>query len=296
MGAGIDQISFRLAGLAFDQKGTMKIYYSNMASVKTDLFPQIGVLISFYGLRTLTRPSFCDSLFLDSGAFSAFRRDVKIDLDEYTKFIYENKNGIDIYCSLDDIKSPQISMDNFLQMKKSGLNPLPCFHYGEPRGVLDFYLEHTDYVALGGVAGPSLHRQRIKWIGKCFNNYPTVKFHGFGITSDELLDLFSWHSVDASSVHMQARFGGIMTPWGWIKINPKVKDRTSVNLDWREPESYRVVEKWVTDKGIDYNACKDATTEGIMLRCLVGILYFEEKSKTAGIIDQKGKQKGFGFW
>lgn len=128
----------------------MKIYYSNMAAVKTDLFPQIGVLISFYGLRTLNRPSFCDSLFLDSGAFSAFRRNVKIDLDEYIKFIHENKNSIDIYCSLDDIKSPEVSMDNFLQMKKSGLHPLPCFHYGEPREVLDFYLKHTDYIALGG--------------------------------------------------------------------------------------------------------------------------------------------------
>lgn len=97
---------------------------------------------------------------------------------------------------------------------------------------------------------------------------------------------------------MQARFGGVMTPWGWIKINPNVsfKYNSSVSLDWREPESYSVVEKWITDKRIDYNVCKEATTEGIMLRCLVSILYFEDKSKTAGIIDQKGKQKGFGFW
>ncbi len=143
----------------------MKIYYSNMKSVPCvdgDNFPKIGVLDSYYGLKKIMIPAFADSYFLDSGAFSIHRQGGQIDISAYIAFIKENISQLDVYASLDDISDYKASIHNYKVMKYAGLNPLPCFHAGEPMWVLEEYARMTDYIGLGGTVSVS-ERERFNW-------------------------------------------------------------------------------------------------------------------------------------
>lgn len=257
----------------------MKIFYSNVSSLKDikKRMPQIGVLISYYGIKKLTVPLFCNSLFLDSGAFSAFTQKVKIKIKSYVNFIHQEKNKINIYASLDDISSYQNSLDNFKIMIKEGLSPLPCFHIGEPFWVLEKYLLKTNYIALGGIAKKK-KKTRYEWLSLIFNKYPDTDFHGFGIQDRNILTKFPWKSVDSSSAHVMARFGGICSPWGNLKINPNVNQK---DLKWITPKTELVIQKWIKGFKISYKRAIQNDPLGTETRALINILYYEELAKLA---------------
>jgi hypothetical protein len=127
------------------------------------------------------------SFFLDSGAFSAWSKGIKINIQDYIKFIKDNKDYIDIYAILDDIKDPKITLQNQKIMEESGLNPLPCYHYGEDIKYLKYYIENYDYIAIGGMV-PISNKDLIIWLDNIFskyicdfNGYPKIKIHGFGL-------------------------------------------------------------------------------------------------------------------
>ena len=266
----------------------MKIYYSNVASIKNTQILPIGVLVSYYGLKKLRRPTFCDSLFLDSGAFSAFTQKVKIEVQSYIYFIHREKKQINIYASLDDIVSYQNSINNFQTMLKEGLSPLPCFHIGEPMWVLEKYLQSTSYIALGGIAKRN-KKTRFEWLSLIFDQYPDVDFHGFGIQDRALLTCFPWKSVDSSSAHIMARFGGICSPWGDFKINPSVNQK---DLQWITPKTEIIIKKWVEGLGISYEKASKGDSSGTNIRMLINILYYESLSFSPRI-KNKAKIQGF---
>lgn len=273
----------------------MKIYYSNMSSVKLDKndIPPIGVLVSYYGIGNVKKPEYSDSLFLDSGAFSAWNQNINIDVYDYIQYVQDNGYLFDVVASLDDIGSDEISMHNYFEMKKADLNPLPCFHYGEPFSVLDEYTKHTNYIAIGGIAKIN-KRDRIIFLNNIFSKYPKVEdvgFHGFGIQDRSILLNYPWKSVDASSAHIMARFGGICTPWGDIKINIKVQYH---GLRWMTPKSEEILKNWVKDMGEDYDEAKEQTTEGLRIRCIINVKYYEQLAKNhIKIFNKKKMQKVF---
>lgn len=269
----------------------MKIYYSNMGSIKSDKFPKIGILVSYYGLKKLPVLSYCNSLFLDSGAFSAWTQNKKIGVNDLMSFIRKNLNLIDVYCSLDNIISYEESVNNYKIMKSENLDPLPCFHYGEPFWVLEKYLEGTNYIALGGVA-KKRKKERIKWLHQIFAKYKGIDFHGFGIQDREILLGYPWKSVDSSSAHVLARFGGICTPWGDYKINPEVNYK---DLKWITPLKENKIKNWVTSLGIDYQKAKENTSEGTETRSLINIMYYEELSKSDTKLFKLNNVEGFGL-
>lgn len=258
----------------------MKIYYSsNMVSLKfkKEEIPSIGVLISYFGLSNIEGFEYCDSLFLDSGAYSAWTQNVEIKVQDYISFIKNQNVKPEIIVSLDNIIDYKISLENYYEMKKVGFNPLPCFHYGEPFWVLKKYIEETNYIALGGVA-KSNKKERIKWLDRIFRLYPKVQkigFHGFGIQDRDILLKFPWKSVDASSAHMMARYGGICTPWGDIKINPAVNFKY---LEWVSPESELKLKKWVNklNFGLCYEEAKNNNMKGMRMRLKINICYYEQ--------------------
>lgn len=158
------------------------------------------------------------NLFLDSGAFSAFTKGVKIDIQEYIAFIKKNKKYIDVYANLDAIGDPEQTLKNQKVMEKAGLYPLPCFHYGSDIKYLEYYLENYEYIALGGMV-PISSPQLIQWLDDIFPNYicdkkgyPKVKVHGFGMTSLKLMLRYPWYSVDSTSWVTTGRMGGILVP------------------------------------------------------------------------------------
>ena len=115
------------------------------------------------------------SLFVDSGAFSAYTRGKKVDIDKYIEFLNTYHTNFDLYASLDVIPNydsldsvRQSSIDtfnNFLYMRERLVDKnklLITFHLGEDYSMLKQILNFEDeygkitYMALGGLARASL--------------------------------------------------------------------------------------------------------------------------------------------
>lgn len=186
-------------------------------------------------LRMIKESDFKVKLFLDSGAFSAWTQGAEINIEKYIEFIQENKDIIHIYANLDVIKvrnpdttsknkwigpnreTAEKTLENQRIMEDAGLNPLPCFHYGEPFEYLKFYVENYDYIALG-VAGNS-GMALMPWLDECFEKYicdekgfPKVKVHGFAVTSLKVMLRFPWFSVDSTTWVLTGRMGIVFCP------------------------------------------------------------------------------------
>jgi len=70
-------------------------------------------------------------IFLDCGAFSAWKQKQAIDLQTYIDFVHEQKEKLHVYAALDDIEDPARTLSNYEEMLEQDLEPIPCFHYGE---------------------------------------------------------------------------------------------------------------------------------------------------------------------
>ena len=249
---------------------------------------RINVLTSFYGAKDLFVPPFCHHLFLDSGAFSALRKKVKIDVADYTRFVHKWKSLVHIYASLDIIGDAVGSYKQWQSMRKAGLDPIPCFHIGEPWEYLDMYVQQTAYIALGGVA-KSATPERSCWLDEVFAHIGDLciarklQVHGFGISDEETILRYPWESVDASSVHIMSRYGGIYTPWGTLKINPEVNEH---DRKWQSSlVAIKTIKEWVESIGFDFEEARPGSPAATLMRCAISIYYFE------GIIKKASEQK-----
>lgn len=173
-------------------------------------------------------------LFLDSGAFSAWTRGAKIDIQEYIAFIKKYQDSISLYANLDVIGNPEASWENQKIMESAGLKPLPCYHYGEDKKWLIKYLDHYDYIALGGMVRTTSSKKLVLWLDEAFSKFicdkdglPKVKTHGFGLTSFNLMLRYPWYSVDSTSWVVTGRLGSVFVPrfrkGSWIYDKPSWK-------------------------------------------------------------------------
>lgn len=145
-------------------------------------------------------------IFLDSGAYSAITKGIKINIDDYISFIKENQKHIELYANLDSIGDWKTTMDNQRYMESRGLSPLPVYHYGEPKEVLEELCKRYEYIALGGLVGASVQNQE-QWLSLCFSiikRYWPKKIHGFGINSVRIWKQFPFYSVDSTRWILQA--------------------------------------------------------------------------------------------
>lgn len=169
------------------------------------------------------------SIFLDSGAFSAWSQKIDIDIDEYIAFIKKYKKYIDVYANLDVIGDAVGTYENQKYMESKGLNPIPVFHpLFEPVSWLEKYINKKyDYIAMGGMAGGSVTvKQILPMLDMVFKEYlcdkngmPKMKVHGFGLTSHRLMLRYPWYSVDSTSWVMTGRMGSVFIPVFILKKN-----------------------------------------------------------------------------
>jgi len=157
-------------------------------------------------------------VFLDSGAFSAFTQGVKIDIAEYCDYIHKNADIILFPSVLDEIGDADGTWRNQQEMERRGTKPLPCYHYGEPTEILDYYISKYDYITIGGMV-PISTPQLFIWLDRLWEEHlchndgsPKVKVHGFGLTSLPLMKRYPWYSVDSSTWVQWAANGMILAP------------------------------------------------------------------------------------
>jgi hypothetical protein len=172
-------------------------------------------------------------VFLDSGAYSAMSKGVSIDLGKYCDYIHENGDIIEHASVLDAIGDPLATWRNQYAMEQRGVNALPCYHYGEPTDVLDWYVDYYPYVTIGGMV-PISTKQLIIWLDRIFEEHlchpdgtPRCKVHGFGLTSLDLMFRYPWYSVDSSTWVQWSAFGMILIPgrMGQLDVSNKSSRR-----------------------------------------------------------------------
>jgi hypothetical protein len=184
------------------------------------------------------------SLFLDSGAHSLFNKsfagvsgkkgvhsrmtadysyaespEFKKYLDDYIKFVHDNKEYLNVYVNLDVIFNPEATWKVQQYMESQGLSPMPVFHYKEDFKWLKHYIDNYEYIGIGGLGQDITREKFIKWADQVFSiicdtpdRLPKVKTHGFALTSLKLMLRYPWYSVDSTSWVLTSRFGSVYVP------------------------------------------------------------------------------------
>lgn len=172
-------------------------------------------------------------VFLDSGAFSAFSMGVKVDIGKYCDYIHKNADIIEVASVLDAIGDADGTWRNQEEMERRGTRPLPCFHYGEPTEVLDYYVSKYEYITIGGMV-PVSTPQLLLWLDRLWAEHlthadgtPKLRVHGFGLTSLPLMFRYPWYSVDSSTWVQWAANGMILIPGkaGQVDVSSKSSRR-----------------------------------------------------------------------
>lgn len=248
--------------------------------------------------------------FLDSGAYSAWTKGTEIDLDEYIAFIKTNIENIEVYACLDSIpgkpgqqpseaeraRAAQRTWDNYLYMKAHGLDPLPVYHYGEDFSNLDRMIDYgCDYIGVGGlVAVPGAMRRN--WLDRLFkkitdvNGMPTVKTHGFGMTSIPLIFRYPWYSVDSTSWIQATANGKVFLPA--MHDNQFVYDELPAGISVSHQQATtgkgantmsglfrKVLDRWLAECGVTY----DQVCEHYYYRAIVNVTFFKRVSEAKAV-------------
>lgn len=267
----------------------MKVYFANMFGAKgleSYLRYKINILAAYpsFGKRDILLPPYCSNLFVDSGAFT--KNHEKIILSNYISFIKQNADKIKLYANLDVIGDAAATWRNQIIMEKEELTPLPVFHYKNNIKWLYKLLNEYPYIAFGGLVPISkdLYSLRI-WLDTLWkivetSDNPKIKIHGFGILNIDIAKRYPWFSIDSSSVHLIARYGGIYSPYGTFKINPKVNSK---EMEWqiKTPMILNKIKSFVL-KNIDaysFEEAQEQSTKGTLIRTAISIHYLTEELK-----------------
>lgn len=169
---------------------------------------------------------------LDSGAYSCWRRQEDLTVEEFVDFVIDNEQYVDTVVNLDVIpgefgrvpspveveESAKKGWDNLEFMLKEEIIPIPVFHQGERFYWLEKMLDRGfDYVGISP-ANDRTSNQKQEWLDEVFSflcgdrGYPEVKTHGFGMTALPLLFRYPWFSCDSITWVLIGVYGGILVP------------------------------------------------------------------------------------
>lgn len=241
---------------------------------------QVRILRSYHTTKSTLAPFYCSGIFLDSGAFSAFRSDAYIDLDGYIAFLRDAAGAYDAYAGLDVIGDPKATYQNQRRMESHGLTPVPTFHVGEKFKWLERYLSRNQYVALGGMVPYSGTLTLHYWLERCWEvieRYDDVRIHGFGLTDLTLARRYPWYSIDSTTASRAGRSGVLVTPWGQLRVSKAIKTRTSATID--TPKKIETVHRWLEDfvPGLvsSWDMIAEPTKEASQLRIAINARFIE---------------------
>lgn len=212
----------------------MRLYFSGLGNAQkfiidfVSTFPTPRALVSYaylQGYKKLWDAGF-RSVFVDSGAWSAFNSGTIIDIDAFIEWGKSVEDEVDAIASLDDIKDAQKSFENYHYITKKGLDVWPVYHFGEPEKYLRAYLSETDHICIGGLVGTGISlgsiRTGLNWL---FYTYGTgIKVHTFGLNCFDILFQFPIYSTDALTWRSGSRFGDVFIEDRRFKAGRKSRD------------------------------------------------------------------------
>ena len=181
-----------------------------------------------------------DSLYLDSGAFSASKGKFKLTVSEYRRYIKRYGHLFDAVFNLDDdFNNTDHNFNNQAYLEEAlsemTVRPIPVIHdKDDPFQEFEVYVKQGhDYIAVGSNSKlPDDVYKRIK------DNYPDVKIHMFGSLNRKMLINHKPYSADATTWAIQAGNGSI---YYWDPLDQddyliyigerEVKDKTIKTFD-----------------------------------------------------------------
>jgi hypothetical protein len=171
-------------------------------------------------------------LFLDSGAFSAWKSGAEINIDDYIRYIKENQFGK--YIVLDVVGDPEQTAYNQQYMESQGLLPVPVYHMQSDISELHKLIDKGyQYICLGGTVG-SHRATREAFFDKCFDEVKgkDIYFHGLGVTDPQIMLKYKWASVDSTTWLIGAKFGEhLQKDFTRVKLGKEVSREDKVRLN-----------------------------------------------------------------
>lgn len=170
------------------------------------------------------------SVFLDSGAFSAYTLGRVIDFGKYCDYVVEHRDALAAYAVLDVIGNAKETAVNLQAMRDRGLDPVSIYHVGNGKieNLRALLQDRPNYIALGGMASDRPTREEIQGkLDACFHEiepYWPVKVHGLGVLAQWALERYPFYSADGSSAIVGAGMGRVMR---WV--NGQITSE-----DWRD--------------------------------------------------------------
>jgi hypothetical protein len=193
----------------------MKIYFACDYEFGNNLYKYgvDAILQSFYYLRNNELPKDKYKYYLiDSGGFSILHKGARINVYDYAYFL--NKNNIKVCFNLDTFNMEESIKNQKILEKETNSHIIPVYHYfdyinSNTRGILKEWIEEYKYIGLGGISSEKSKRKKnlLKFFDYCYGvNNNKALFHGFGITSDYLLERYPFLSVDSTSWQRPIRY------------------------------------------------------------------------------------------
>ena len=242
-------------------------------------------LYSQYSNRSLIQKSItvCGldkiKIFVDSGAWTAFTCNAKINIDEYIYYLNKNVGKFAVIASLDVLpsgvedadKCAEESWNNFIHMRKKLIDRdklIAVYHQGEHTDNLIRMLTYEDeygkidYIGLGALANTLDYKTRELFIEKCFNiimKYnPNVKVHAFGMTDLKLLEQYPFTSADSSTYTMAAGMGELVTKFGRVPISYERQDRIK-----KDSAEGKILDEYISSLGFDFDVLASSRLDRI---------------------------------
>lgn len=177
----------------------------------------------------------------DSGAFSALTQGAHIDLSEYASWVTRWRPHLFWPASLDVIGDASGTFKNWEALRdRHALATLPTLHAGADTKWLDIYAsEGVDFIGLGGMAGtgqaPRAFRWAVHMMRYARDHHPGVRFHLWGVTRRQFLDVLPAFSADSSGILGQAyRYASLRL------FDPATGKHHSANIGKGSREVYRL--------------------------------------------------------
>ena len=139
---------------------------------------------------------------LDSGAFSVNNKNIPkwLSLEGYDKFLSRLPKRDNIRTiNFDVIGDGRKSLENYKRLKKHGV--IPVYQWGANLKDLDYYLDQSDLVCIGGLVGKGLFGKMSLYraIEKRYKKKIFRRLHllGVGSHTDEFINRYEPYSTDS---------------------------------------------------------------------------------------------------
>jgi hypothetical protein len=213
-------------------------------------------------------------IFIDSGAFSAWKLGKPVDLEAYCHFLLDNQDWYDVAAALDEIipDDPELaarrSMDNLIYMRAMGLDPIPVWHVRESTDWIKRMLDlGCGYIGLSATSIVSRSATddwyELAWSFLVDNSgAPLVRVHSFGESRQEILTRYPWASADSSTWLEGEKRGTLIMPDGTWLGHTKTRDSSPgrQDIDLLEGDDAVEFNAVIEQLGIDRAAFEDRSS------------------------------------